>query len=402
MSKRKRKRNYGSGGIKERGPNTFRLNYRKDDRRLYETFHGTRHEAEVRLDELRRSVRQREHVDAHKLTVGEWIEHWISIGCPGNKRRRAVGQRAIERYAQLLRCHVAPTLGGRSLQQLQPSEIDALYTNLEGKISPRTAHHVHTALGACLGTAVRTRKLARNPVADVAKVPSPGEANHGMALEADQLRALVQGFKGSALFPIVAAAAFTGARRNEVLALQWGDLDPTAKTLRIERAIDDTKAHGLRIKVPKTERGKRTITIDDDLIALLVGERERHLRIIAGIPDGATVDLSLVKLPAGALMFPNPPAPGESFSFTKLRNPRNTTKEFVRKATALGFKRLRLHDLRGTHETLLLDAGVGVHVVATRCGHDPAVLLRSYAKRTKKADVSAANAISSLTKGALG
>src|SRR5277367_303897 len=66
----------------------------------------------------------------------------------------------------------------------------------------------------------------------------------------------------------------------------------------------------------------------------------------------------IVKMPADALMFPNPPSPGESFSFTKLRNPRNTTKEFGRKASALGFPDLRLHDLRGTHETLLLDAGV--------------------------------------------
>ena len=128
---------------------------------------------------------------------------------------------------------------------------------------------------------------------------------------------------------------------------------------------------------------------------------ERHLRIMAGVPDGATLDLSLVKRPAGALMFPNPPVAGEGFSFTKLRNPRNTTKEFALKATALGFKGPRFHNLRGTHETLLLDTGVPVHVVAARCGHDPAVLLRSYAKRTKKADVSAAHAISLLAKDVL-
>jgi integrase len=106
------------------------------------------------------------------------------------------------------------------------------------------------------------------------------------------------------------------------------------------------------------ERGKRTITIDAELVALLLDERERYLRLIAGVSDGAAVDLALVKLPKGALMFPNPPAPGEGFSFTKLRNPHNTTKEFARKATGLGFPGLRFHDLRGTHETLLLDQGV--------------------------------------------
>jgi hypothetical protein len=43
----------------------------------------------------------------------------------------------------------------------------------------------------------------------------------------------------------------------------------------------------LRLKGPKKEIHKRTITIDDDLFALLVAERDRHLRIVAGIPDGA-------------------------------------------------------------------------------------------------------------------
>jgi len=123
---------------------------------------------------------------------------------------------------------------------------------------------------------------------------------------------------------------------------------------------------------------------------------------MAGVPDSAPIDLSLVKLPDDALMFPSPPLPGESFSFTKLRNPRNTTKEFIRKATALGFAGLRLHDLRGTHETHLLDRGMSPAAVAKRCGHDPATMLRSYAKRTKKADTMAAEIIGMLSKGALG
>ena len=193
----------------------------------------------------------------------DWIDHWVSIGCPGNKRRKEVGERTTERYAQLLPCHVTPTLGGRPLQQIQATEIDALYAQLVKRMSLRTAHHVHVVLGACLGAAARTRRLSRNPMKELAKVPCPDEADHGIVLEVDQLRTLVQGFKGSSLFPIVALAAFTGARRNEILALQWGDLDIAAKTLRIERAAEETVKHGLRIKGPKNERGKRKITIND-------------------------------------------------------------------------------------------------------------------------------------------
>jgi integrase len=311
-----------------------------------------------------------------------------------------VGRRSLKRYGELLRGHVVPTLGARPLQQIQATEIDALYVKLGDKLAPRTAHHVHTVLGACLTTAVRKGLLAASPLERAEKIPSPGESDHGMALDGDQLRTLVEGFKGSVLFPIVAVAAFTGARRSEILALRWSDVDFEKKTLRIERAVEQIHGQPLALKEPKTARGKRTITIDDDLITMLRAEREKHLRLLAGVPDGTQVAL-IVQLPDDALMFPNPPAPGEDFSFTKLRSPDSTTKEFARRARRL-FPGLRLHDLRGTHETLLLDAGVPVHVVAARCGHDPAVLLRSYAKRTKKADTSAAAVISALAKGVLG
>ena len=336
------------------------------------------------------------------MTLQQWVTHWLSIGAPGSKNRRPIGQRALERYEQLLRCHVLPVLGDRPLQMIQASEIDRLYAGLDEQLSAGSKRFVHLVLASCLGTASRTRKITRNPMLDLAKAPPAAEADHGQVLEASQLGTLVQGFKGSALFPIVATAAFTGARRSEILALQWADLDPVNKELRIERAIEETVEHGLQIKGPKTERGKRTITIDDDLLALLMAERDKHLRILAGIPDGATVDLSLMKskLPDAALMFPKPPEGGK-FSFTELRKPSVVTKAFAHKAAALGFAGLRFHDLRGAHETLLLDRGIGVHTVAARCGHDPAVLLHSYGKRTKKADTAAAEVIGELTKGVL-
>lgn len=396
-----KRRGHGDGAIDQRGENSWRLRYRVNGKRYTKTVQGTKTEAQKALRDLMHTGDTGEHVEPDKMTVGQWIEHWISIGCPGNKKRREVGQRALERYSELLRRHVVPTLGSTSLQRLRATQIDALYVQLSDRISARTAHHAHVVFGACLGVAARTRKLARNPMLEVAKVPSPAEADHGMVLEEDQLAELVRGFKGTSLFPIVAVAAYTGARRNEVLALQWNDLDAAHKTLRIVRAIEDTAKHKLRIKGPKTERGKRTIRIDDGLVDLLLAERDRYLRIAAGVPDGADVAVSLVKLPDDALIFPSPPAPGETFSFTKLRSPRGTTKEFSRKAKALGFPKLRFHDLRGTHETHLLDRGVSPAAVAARCGHDPVVMMRSYAKRTRRADNSAAEIIASLSGAAL-
>jgi integrase len=70
------------------------------------------------------------------------------------------------------------------------------------------------------------------------------------------------------------------------------------------------------------------------------------------------------------------------------------------RARKLGFD-MRLHDLRGTHSTILRDKGVPCMSWPSRIGDDPATLLRRYAKRTKKADVNAASVIGTLTMGVL-
>jgi integrase len=319
-----KRRAYGDGGIDQRGENKFRLRYRIGKERYSVTFRGTPAEARKKLRELLKSGDDGTHVDPSRMTVAQWIEHWLSIGAPGRKKRRP-GPRSLERYEQILRVHVMPELGAKRLQQLQPTDIDRLYEGLEGKLAPKTQTQVHVVLGSCLSAAVRKGLLSANPIDRAEKIPSPGESDHGQVLDKDQLASLVQSFKNSPIYPIVAIAAFTGARRNEILALRWRDLDPVAKTLRIERSLEETKGPvkgqgpTRRFKEPKRASHKRTITIDASLVELLLSVQEKYLRLVAGVPDGAAVDLSLVKLPADALMFPSPA--GRTFDFTRPRTP---------------------------------------------------------------------------------
>jgi integrase len=395
-----KRRTYGNGGIDQRGENSFRLRYRIDKKRYSVTFQGTLAEAKKKLRELLKSGDDGQHVEPSKMTVAHWCEHWLSIGAPG-KKKKPVGRRSLQRYQEFLRIHIVPHVGDTRLQQLHATDIDRLYEALAAKMAPNTAYMAHSVFSACLSAAVRKGLLITNPITRCEKIPSPVEADHGLALDQDQIAALVQSFKGTTLHPIVAVAAYTGARRNEILALRWDDLDPVAKTLRIERSLEQTSGSAgpeRRFKEPKRAKHKRTIQIDDALIQLLLSVREHHQRLIAGVPSGAAVDLSLIKLPTDALLFPS--FHSRDFDLTKPRDANGLTKQFERHAQKM-FPDICFHDLRGSHETALLDAGVPVHVVAARCGHDPATLLRSYAKRTKKADTSAAAVIASMSKGVL-
>jgi integrase len=408
------KRGHGEGGIDDRGKNVFRLRWRANGKRHSETFRGTKADAQKRLRSLARDVDTGEHVDPNKLTVTQWIDQWIAAGAPGRKKKK-VGQRTLERYEQLLNTHVKPAIGTSQLQKLRAPAIDKLYAGLDGKIAPRTALHVHVVLGAALATAHRTRLIAVNPMAHVQQIPIAEaiveEAEEqetddlGEGLEEAELAALITGFKASAsMFAPVAVDAATGLRRNELLALRWTDLDVEKKKLRIERALEQTKKYGIRIKPPKTKRGYRTIDVDDATIGILLAERAKYQRLVSGVPADADVDLTLVRLPAKALMFPGAPKRGEDLDLTKPRDPHAFSKRFARHAEVIGFGKTRFHDLRGVHATALLDANIPVHRVAERIGDDPAVLLRNYAKRkrARKADESIALTLAAIAGGFLG
>jgi len=408
------KRGHGEGSIEQRD-GVFRLRYRLNGKKQSKTMRvgTTLKKARAELRALVRGVDTGEGVEPIKLTVGQWIDQWLELGAPG-RRRMKVSQRTLERYSQLLRTHVKPVLGDRPLQQIKASEIDKLYSDMASaaEIAPRTQHHVHVVFGALLATAARKGLIAINPMVRVEQIPNPDSSDEngidddgdiGAGLSETDLAKLVDGFRSSNLYLVVALAAATGARRNELLALRWSDLDVEKKELRIEWALEQTKEFKIRRKRPKTKRGWRTVDLDDATMAMLLGARERHLRLHAGIPDGVDVDLGLIRLPSGALMFPAAPERGEDFDLTVPRNPRNFSKEFARRAGLLGFGSTRFHDLRGIHTTALLDAGIPVHTVAQRIGDDPAILLRNYAKRkrTQEADKKLAQTISSLTAGFL-
>jgi integrase len=382
---RKHRRPRGTGCVRERG-NAFEVRYSWSDpvtgkrRVATTTVRGSRKEAEQKLRERLKDLDDHVHVDPNKITVALWIAQWLAS--------LEVRARTAERYAQLLNGHVVPVLGGRRLQSIEGTDLDALYSGLKGKISDRTRHHVHVVLGTCLRAAVRKKKLKRNPIEDAnaPKVEEKVEGEEvGIALNSQQLAKLDADFAGHPLSLFVATANETGSRRNEMLAFRWPDFDPAAKHLRVVRALEEPKENGRRvrkIKAPKTKQGTRTITISDRLVKLLLAEREKHQRVIAGVPDGATADVSLVKLPDGALIFP---APGGDLC--KFRDANAVTRTFIRRARkSLGLGNLRLHDLRHTHGSRLIAACLPITTVAARLGHSPEVLLRIYAHEIKAVD----------------
>ena len=114
-----KKRAHGDGGIEPRG-DAWRLRYRADGKRFTKTFHGTEAEARKELARLTTAVNSGHHVAPAKTKLSDWIEQWLEAGAPGRRKKR-VGHRALERYAELLRCLSCPrSVPGRCSRSSRP------------------------------------------------------------------------------------------------------------------------------------------------------------------------------------------------------------------------------------------------------------------------------------------
>jgi integrase len=153
----------------------------------------------------------------------------------------------------------------------------------------------------------------------------------------------------------------TGMRRGEILGLRWADIDFETARLSVRQALVAV-AYGVIESTPKSHNA-RVIDLDPETVDLLREHRRRQAeeRLEWGTDYQ---DRDLVTCHENGT-----PIHPHSFSQT-----------FERLIKRAGIRVIRLHDLRHTHATLALKAGVPVKVVSERLGHEtPAFTLKQYA-----------------------
>ena len=184
--------------------------------------------------------------------------------------------------------------------------------------------------------------------------------------------------RDTVIYPQVLVLLATGMRRGELMGLQWGDLDLEAGKVRIERAIEKTKARGLRLKPPKTKHGRRTITLPAGAVAVLRQHRKAQLEL--------RLALGIGRLPDDAFVF------GDIDG--KPRDPDRITQDWKRFSAAKGLPRVTLHALRHSHASALIASGTDPVTVSRRLGHgSPVVTMSVYAHLFDRTDEAAAQSI---------
>lgn len=343
------------GYIRRRGKRSWEitvdLGRDESGRRLrhYLTVRGTRRDAERELARVLHDAHSGALAPPSRMTVAETVERWLE-----DVAKPRVSVRTWEWYAELTRRHILPALGNTRLQALRPLQLQRLYVDLGEKgLSQRTILHVHRLLHNILQWAVRAGLVGVN-VCDRVEAPRPAPLEVRV-LTPEEAAHLLRTASGTDLYLPVILALACGLRRGEVLALKWEDVDLERGVLLVRRSLEQTRS-GLRFKEPKGGRARavalpklaadalRKYRAEQATVRLRRGQYWRDLGLVVCGPDGGPVA------------------------------PFSLSQRFARLARRAGLSPLRFHDLRHTHASQLLRAGVDLKTVSARLGHRTAVM----------------------------
>lgn len=317
----------------------------------------TKKEAEAYLNETVARLKTGEHVEPTKLTLEEYlVDHWLPI------MQRSVRASTWDSYERTLRTQVIPRIGHVKLQELSASHLDRLYSDLladgarldkrKGGLAPKTVRYIHTTIHKALKDAERKQLVLRN----VAQAADPPRARSAGSAElttwsGEEVATFLHALRDHRLYAAYLLAASTGMRRGEVLGVRWQDIDFSNKRLAVRHTVTSVD-YKITLGTPKTARGRRSIALDPTTVQALKDHRKRQWAERSAMEGGFTEqDLVFCKLDGS-------PIHPDFFSQT-----------FDRTVARLGMRKIRLHDLRHTHATLGLAAGVPPKIMSDRLGH---------------------------------
>jgi integrase len=302
--------------------------------------------------------------DRGSLTVAVYLtQRWLP------SKQLTLRASTWDAYRRVIDLHVVPRIGRVPLRHVRPDHLERLYADLldagradgTGGLHNKTVVEIHMVLRRALDDAVRRGWIVTNP-ARVAHAPKrrPLASTTSRVWNAQQLQAFLDSTSDHRYHAALWLTANTGMRRGEILGLRWGDVDLDTAHLSVTRSLVSV-GYELHETRGKSRTARRPINLDPRTVEILYQWRHRRQDEDPEF-DRDNPDEHVFARPNGAPTHPQL----LSDAFKKL----------VRRS---GLPTIRFHDLRHTHATLLLKAGVPIKVVSERLGHStPGFTMATY------------------------
>jgi integrase len=323
----------------------------------------TRQEASRRLTEIVSRSQAGLPADATEWTVERFLTYWLDQVVKPTRKPKT-----YEGYELVARVHLIPALGRKRLHRLTAADVRLFVKRLESAKPPpstRLVQQVHAVLRNALQAAVREELIGRN-VASLVQVASPSyDVNRGLTVA--QARKLLAVSRNDRLHALYVLAVYLGLRRGELLGLQWRDVDLDAGLIEVRSSLQRVGGE-LRAVTPKTRSSRRTVP----LIGLCGEALDEH----RAAQNAERAAAGLAWLDTGYVFTTGAGTPIE---------PANLRRSWYPLRDAAGLGPVRLHDLRHTCVSLLLDLGAPPHAVREIVGHaDLSVTMMIYAHASQE------------------
>ena len=323
-----------------------------------------------------------EHQGDDAMTVAELLDRWQQL------RAAEWSPTTANEHAGTVRRWIVPHIGDVRVVDLRRARIEDFYATVArtgskdgGPLSATSVRKIHTVLHAALEDAVALELIAGNPSTKArrpkvtkhdARVPSLAEIRRAIDLADPDMAVLIR------------VAIATGARRGELVALRWSDVDEDNATLHVQRSI--VQLPGRPFEEKRTKTGAAAVlAIDAGTVDALRAHRRRRQEQWLQLGLGRIRQSDYLWLDKD-LRSPMPPD--------------RVTYRWRTLADRAGLTGVRLHDLRHAAATHMVAAGIDIRTVAGRLRHaSPAMTLDVYAGRDLNADRAAATLLGGLLDG---
>ena len=321
--------------------------------RHFETVKGTKKDAQRRLHELLLSIDNHTYVKPTRMTVSQFLEDWLQDYVVIH-----TAPRTKERYEEIVKLHLNPTLGSIQLPELQPQQIQRYYTRAlesgrrdgKGGLSPSTVYKHHRVLYEALKYGLKHGIIAHN-AAEFVDAPPP-EHKEPTVPSAKNVQLIIDKATGTLYFAPFYTKSYTGLRRSELLGLRWSDVNFDNSTLSVVQTLQQLRDGRYVFRKPKSKRSRRHIDLSPSLAIFLWDHkiRQEFQKNMLGI-----------SLSPADLVFSHPDG--------RPLRPNTVSRAFKNIARSLSQQDISLHSLRHAHATIMLQQNIHPKIVQERLGH---------------------------------